>query len=109
MESVSMCRFVGIDLRPKPVPDETTTLEFRHLLENTIWGRGSSGRSTGIGSPRASRSVKGTQGRHHHQCPFIHQEQGGETRSGQASDQEGQSVVFWHEPLKGGKGPYRGR
>ena len=31
-DSQTMCRFVGIDLRPKPVPDETTILKFRHLL-----------------------------------------------------------------------------
>lgn len=32
-ESVSMRRFVGIDLGCEPVPDETTILNFRHLLE----------------------------------------------------------------------------
>lgn len=32
-ESRSMCRFVGIDLGHEPVPDETTVLKFRHLLE----------------------------------------------------------------------------
>ena len=32
-ESVSMRQFVGIDLGRKPVPDETTMLNFRHLLE----------------------------------------------------------------------------
>jgi len=32
-ESRSMCRFVGIDLGWEPVPDETTILNFRHLLE----------------------------------------------------------------------------
>jgi IS5 family transposase len=32
-ESVSMRRFVGIDLGREPVPDETTILHFRHLLE----------------------------------------------------------------------------
>lgn len=32
-ESRSMCRFVGIDLGREPVPDETTILKFRHLLE----------------------------------------------------------------------------
>jgi IS5 family transposase len=32
-ESVSMCRFVGIDLGREPVPDETTICKFRHLLE----------------------------------------------------------------------------
>jgi IS5 family transposase len=32
-ESVSMHRFVGIDLGREPVPDETTILNFRHLME----------------------------------------------------------------------------
>ena len=32
-DSRSMCRFVGIDLGREPVPDESTTLGFRHLLE----------------------------------------------------------------------------
>lgn len=32
-ESVSMRRFVGIDLGREPVPDETTVCKFRHLRE----------------------------------------------------------------------------
>ena len=32
-ESLSMRHFVGIDLGHEPVPDETTVLKFRHLLE----------------------------------------------------------------------------
>jgi IS5 family transposase len=38
-ESVSMRRFVGIDLGREPVPDETTILNFRHLLERHDLGR----------------------------------------------------------------------
>jgi len=38
-ESVSMCRFVGIDLGREPVPDETTICKFRHLLEAHDLGR----------------------------------------------------------------------
>ena len=38
-ESVSMCRFVGIDLDREPVPDETTILKFRHLLEKHHLGK----------------------------------------------------------------------
>ncbi len=36
-DSVSMRRFVGIDLDREPVPDEATILNFRHLLSRTIW------------------------------------------------------------------------
>jgi len=32
-DSVSLARFAGIDLGAEPVPDETTVLHFRHLLE----------------------------------------------------------------------------
>ena len=32
-ESTSMRQFAGIDLGNEPVPDETTVLHFRHLLE----------------------------------------------------------------------------
>lgn len=32
-ESASMRQFAGIDLGREPVPDETTILKFRHLLE----------------------------------------------------------------------------
>ena len=38
-ESVSMRRFVGIDLGLEPVPDETTILNFRHLLERHKLGQ----------------------------------------------------------------------
>ena len=38
-EPVSMCRFVSIDLGREPVPDETTILKFRHLLEKHHPGR----------------------------------------------------------------------
>jgi IS5 family transposase len=38
-DSVSMREFVGIDLGHEPVPDETTVLNFRHLLERHDLGR----------------------------------------------------------------------
>jgi len=38
-ESMSMRRFVGIDLGREPVPDETTICNFRHLLERHDLGR----------------------------------------------------------------------
>jgi IS5 family transposase len=38
-ESVSMRRFVGIDLGREPVPDETTILNFRRLLEKHELGK----------------------------------------------------------------------
>jgi IS5 family transposase len=32
-DSEAMRRFAGIELGDDPIPDETTTLNFRHLLE----------------------------------------------------------------------------
>jgi IS5 family transposase len=32
-ESAALRRFVGVDLRVAPAPDETTICRFRHLLE----------------------------------------------------------------------------
>jgi IS5 family transposase len=37
-DSVTMCRFAGIDLGCEPVPDETTVCKFRHLLETNDLG-----------------------------------------------------------------------
>ena len=38
-DSLAMRRFVGIDLGREPVPDETTILNFRHLLERHDLGK----------------------------------------------------------------------
>ncbi len=37
-DSVAMRSFVGIDLGKEPVPDETTVMRFRHLLEKNKLG-----------------------------------------------------------------------
>ena len=50
-EVESVRRFVGLRLSG-PLPDETTILNFRHLLKSTSWGRVCSRRSTVIWSPR---------------------------------------------------------
>ncbi len=38
-DSQTLCAFVGIDLGREPVPDETTILKFRHLLEKHHLGK----------------------------------------------------------------------
>src|SRR4029079_8211099 len=52
--SLSMRRFVGIDLGHEPVPDETTILNFRHLLERHGLGKPLFDRVT---ETRASRGL----------------------------------------------------
>ena len=58
-ESVSLCRFVGIDLGREPVPDETTILKFRHLLEKHHLGKKL---FREVHRHRESQGVKVTQG-----------------------------------------------
>jgi IS5 family transposase len=54
-DSVSMREFVGIDLGHEPVPDETTILNFRHLLERHGLGKAVFER---VNTYLASRGVK---------------------------------------------------
>jgi hypothetical protein len=54
-ESVSMRQFVGIDLGREPVPDETTILNFRHLLERHRLGDAAT-----MGELRSCQSVHGS-------------------------------------------------
>jgi IS5 family transposase len=54
-ESVSMRQFVGIDLGREPAPDETTILNFRHLLERHNLGKALFER---VNSYLASRGLK---------------------------------------------------
>jgi len=59
-DSLSMRRFVGIDLGREPVPDETTILNFRHLLERhdlgkPLFDRVNEHRAAPSSMPRSSR------------------------------------------------------
>ena len=63
-DSLSMRRFVGIDLGREPVPDETTILNFRHLLERHHLEQAavrSRERAPGLTRPEGG-------GRHHRRC-----------------------------------------
>jgi hypothetical protein len=91
-----MRRFAGIELISDRIPDETTILAFRHLLEKHKLGE------------QIFETVKAHLS-HLDCCAQLDQEQGRETRSGDAPDQEGQPVV---SPLRGrlrlrDKGPRR--
>src|SRR3954451_7507874 len=59
-ESVSMRRFVGIDLGRGPVPDETTVLTCPHRLEGHGRARGSRGRATASLASRGLQVTAGT-------------------------------------------------
>jgi len=78
-DSAVMRQFVGIDLGHEPVPDETTVCKFRHLLEEHQLGE----------------QILGTVNLHLQ--AQVDQEPGAAARSGDAPDQERQSVVLRHE------------
>ena len=90
-EAESVRRFVGLNLS-EALPDETTILNFRHLLE-----RHSLGRRPVAGDQRPS-GIAGTaaqggnhRGRQHHRGPVVHQEPCRGTGPGDASDEEGET------------------
>ena len=74
-DSRAMRAFVGIDLGREPVPDETTVMRFRHLLEEHKLG---SKHLRGRGSRTAAAWLALVQGddcrRHHHRRPQFDQE-----------------------------------
>src|SRR4051812_34685521 len=95
-DSAAMRAFVGIDLGREPAPDETTMCRFRHLLETHDLGARI--------FEEVHRRIERAQGFHRHDrrchdhpCAVLDQECRQGARSGHASDQEGQSMVFWHE------------
>jgi len=115
IEVPTMRRFAGIELISDRIPDETTILTFRHLLEKHELG------DQIFETVKAHLSERGMTMRQCHDrgCHLdrgaqFHQEQGGEARSGDAPDQERQPVVFRNEsPRRRGQGlrpdPFGGR
>ena len=103
-DSAAMRGFVGIDLGREPVPDETTVCRFRHLLEAHDLGRrlfdevqrhlAEKGLKIATGTIVDATIIS---------APVFDQERRQGARSRDASDQEGQPVVFRHE------GAYRRR
>ena len=94
-ESPVLRRFAGIDLGRAPVPDETTILNFRHLLEEHDLG---GQMLDAVNLYLAGRGIRITTGTivdatiiH---APFIDQEREEGARSGDASDAQRQSMVF---------------
>ena len=104
-EIESVRRFAGLRLTG-PLPDETTILNFRHLLERHGLGRGLfeeiNAQPGGAGLPGAGGDDRG---REHHRGAVIDEEPGGGAGSGDASDEEGQRVALRDEGAhRGGRG-----
>src|SRR6266702_5922112 len=104
-DSAVMRQFVGIDLGCEPVPDETTVCKFRHLLA----GRTSTGRTDPGTGESALASAGGAdhdrhdRGRDHPARTHLDQEPGAAARSGDAPDEEGQTMVLRDEGARGSR------
>ena len=86
-DSLSMRRFVGIDLGREPVPDETTACRFRHLLEEHELGRRLFEEVHRTWRLKASSLQGHHRGCDDHQRPEFDEERRQEPRPGHASDQ----------------------
>ena len=96
-EVESVRRFVGLRLSG-PLPDETTILHFRHLLEKHGLGEALFEEINAHLASLGHRLKTGTRrGREHHHRTVVDEESHRRTRPGDASDEEGQSVVLRDE------------
>ena len=96
-ESDPVRRFAGLKLTGY-LPDETTILNFRHLLERHNLGQGLLEEiNAHLESPGASAAGGNHRGRHHHRGAVFHQEPCWGTGPGDASDPEGEPVALRDE------------
>ena len=86
-EAESVRRFVGVRLS-EPLPDESTILHFRHLLERHHLGQECTGGAVTGGNDR---------GRDHHCGADLYQEPERAAGRGNASGEEGEPVLLWDE------------
>ena len=98
-----MRQFVGIDLGCEPVPDETTVCKFRHLLEQhqldeQILGQVNPAPASAGGANHDRHDRR----RDHPARTHFDQESGAAARSGDAPDEEGQTMVLRDEGARGG-------
>jgi IS5 family transposase len=100
-EIESMRRFAGLELSDDAMPDETTILKFRHLLEK----HGLTAQMMNIindtlaAGPASEGRHDGR--RHDHPCAAVDEERAKAARSRDAPDEEGQPVVLRHEDPRG--------
>ena len=96
-EAESVRRFVGLRLSG-PLPDETTILNFRHLLEERRLGQGL---MEEINRHLASQGLRLREGTimegEHHRGAVVDEEWRWRARPTDASDKEGERVAFWYE------------
>jgi len=98
-DSQALRDFVGIDLSRESVPDATTLLKFRRLLQNNDLTRTL---FEEINAHLADADARGhDRGRDHHRRAQLDEERAQGARPRDAPDQEGKRLAFRHE------GPHR--
>ena len=115
-DSYAMRKFMGINFFEQDVPDATTLLHFRHLLEEHGIGKlffDAISRCLEQAGRRSDDAGRQHCRRHTDQRAQLHQKQAKEAGSRNAPDQKGQSMAFRHEvPHRRGRGqrlcPYGG-
>jgi len=95
-ESPVLRRFAGVDLGVSAAPDETTILRFRHLLEeHDLCGQ----MLDAVNHYLETKGIRITTGHHRRRDDYpraqFDEKLQRQARPGDASDQEGQSVVLW--------------
>ena len=101
-EAESVRRFVGLKLSGD-LPDETTILNFRHLLESTAWRGPVAGDQRPPGVAGTAAQGGNHRGRQYHRGPVVDQEPCRGTGPGDASDEEREPVAF-RAKFRGGRG-----
>ena len=101
-EAESVRRFVGLRLSG-PLPDETTILNFRHLLEERRLGAGpDGGDQSPPGNPGSEAAGGYHSGRQHHRGAVVDEEWRLRARPTDASDEEGERVALRYESARRG-------
>ena len=102
-ESPVLRRFAGVDLGRAPAPNESTILQFRHLLEKHDLGGAMLQTMNEYLESRGIRVSQGHDcGRDHSACAVVDEEPQRGARSGDASDAQGQAVVLRAEGARRG-------
>ncbi len=97
-ETTILRQFAGLNL--ERIPDETTILNFRRLLEKHELAAGILTVINGSGRPRPVAAPGHHRRCNADQCAQFDQEQGRQARPGNAPDQEGKPVLFRQCDLK---------
>lgn len=108
-DSESMRRFAKIELSEDKVPDETSILNFRHLLEEHELTKAMFEKINDLLEEKGLLLRSGTRRRRdHHWRAEFDEERNREPRPGDEADQEGKELAFRNEGACGHRQAWRG-